>query len=135
VVADAADLERVLLNLATNARDAMPFGGILQVRGEAVEMGEVFATAHGLGEPGRYVRIEMRDNGIGMDEATRERMFEPFYSTKPPGRGTGLGLATVFGIVAAHRGHIQVASRPGAGTTIRLYLPLAPPPKPAPRPG
>jgi len=112
VVADGAELEHVLVNLVVNARDAMPDGGritITTARGGTEE------------EPAR-VAITVADTGIGMDEATRLRIFEPFFSTKPEGVGTGLGLATAYGAVSAWGGTIDVESTPGSGTTFTLLL-------------
>jgi two-component system cell cycle sensor histidine kinase/response regulator CckA len=119
VKADAGQIEQVLLNLATNARDAMPRGGRL-----TIETGIVETVEHGFGTPGRYGLLSVSDDGVGMDESVRQRMFEPFYSTKEAGRGTGLGLSIVYGIVSRHGGHIEVSSEPGRGTTLRILIPL-----------
>jgi PAS domain S-box-containing protein len=124
VTADAGQVEQVLMNLATNARDAMPDGGALSISTRVFEMGEGFVRAHGFGKPGKYARIEVSDTGAGMDEETRKKIFEPFFSTKGPGKGTGLGLAIAYGIVKQHDGFIDVSSEPGKGTTFRIYLPL-----------
>lgn len=127
LMADAGLLEQVLVNLASNARDAMPDGGFLTVRGDVVEKEGEFTHAHGTGQPGRFACITVSDQGHGMDEATRARIFEPFFTTKEVGRGTGLGLAMVYGIVRQHHGYIDVASKPGEGATFTVYLPLADP--------
>lgn len=121
VFADATQMEQVVMNLVVNARDAMPTGGRIAVRTELVELtrtGEV----NGL-SAGSYVALSVQDTGVGMDAETQARMFEPFFTTKPVGRGTGLGLATVFGIVQQAHGGIAIASRPGAGTRMTVYLP------------
>lgn len=125
VLADGGQLEQVLLNLATNASDAMAGRGTLVIRTGLAEMAEEFATFHDSGKPGRYALIAVSDTGEGIDESTRERIFEPFYTTKEVGRGTGLGLAMVYGVVKQHHGYIDVASEPGTGTTFKIYLPLA----------
>jgi PAS domain S-box-containing protein len=124
VLGDSAQLHQVLLNLCTNAAQAMPpGGGRIEVAAELVDVdGAMALTLVGL-EPGRHVRISVIDTGAGMDAATRERIFEPFFTTKPPGQGTGLGLAVVHGIVRGHGGAVTVDSAPGAGTTVRVYLP------------
>ena len=114
VLADAGQIDQVLLNLAVNARDAMPAGGKLTVEtGVAQEAQGVFGV------------LTVADTGLGMDEITLAHIFEPFFTTKPPGRGTGLGLSTVYGIVKQSDGHITVESKPGRGSTFRVYLPLA----------
>ncbi len=126
IVADPGQFEQVLLNLAVNARDAMPRGGTLTIRTERLHSGTVQELAHL--PPGPYVCVAMRDTGIGMSAEVLGRIFEPFFTTKPVGRGTGLGLSLVFGIVQQCSGHVAVDTAPGAGTTFRIYLPAAPAP-------
>ena len=122
VLADAGHIEQVLVNLAANARDAMEKGGALEISIESVELGQGHDAAHG-GAAGRYACITVSDTGQGMDEQTCQRVFEPFFTTKEAGRGTGLGMAIVYGIIKQHNGFIEVDSRPGLGTTFRIYLP------------
>jgi PAS domain S-box-containing protein len=123
VKADPTQLQQVLMNLALNAKDAMPHGGRVHFGVSEVRLRQGLSTVNGQIEPGTYVMLSVSDTGQGMDEATQERIFEPFFTTKPQGKGTGLGLSTVYGIVRQHDGHIRVQSRPGKGTTFRIYLP------------
>ncbi|NWF98838.1 MAG: PAS domain S-box protein [Nitrospirae bacterium] len=124
VMADTTQIEQVLMNLATNARDAMPDGGTLIIKTSSANIDEEFSSTYGFGRTGNYAVISVEDTGEGMDEKTKERIFDPFFTTKEVGKGTGLGLAMVYGIVKQHDGFINVYSELGKGTTFKIYLPL-----------
>jgi signal transduction histidine kinase/ActR/RegA family two-component response regulator len=123
IEADTGMLEQVVMNLAVNARDAMPKGGKLRIGTASVEIGDDYVRQHLESRAGTFVCVTITDSGCGMDRQTLERIFEPFFSTKEVGKGTGLGLATVYGIVKQHRGWVEVSSQVGSGTTFKIYFP------------
>lgn len=128
IMGNGSQIEQVLLNLATNARDAMPEGGFLSISTDVVTLDKVFVSTPmdmgGYGNPGSYALLTVSDTGKGMDDHTRERIFDPFFTTKEADKGTGLGLSIVYGIIKQHNGYIDVYSAPGKGTTFRIYFPL-----------
>jgi len=124
VMADKGQVEQVLMNLVTNAKDAMPKGGSLIIEVSPIVMAERFVHAHGFAEPGNYACISVTDTGHGMDAGITKRIFEPFFTTKEVGKGTGLGMAMIYGIIQEHNGCISVYSEIGRGTTLKVYLPL-----------
>jgi CheY-like chemotaxis protein len=123
IYADRGSIEQVLINLAVNARDAMPHGGTLRIGISHVVWSKTDAEANPAREPGEYVCLTVTDNGTGMPREVAERIFEPFYTTKEVGKGTGVGLAIIHGVVRQHCGRIEVETKRGRGTTFRIYLP------------
>jgi signal transduction histidine kinase len=124
IMADMSQIDQILFNLVTNARDAMPRGGKITIKTDVADIGTEFINYYGFGEPGKYVILSVSDTGSGLDKVTIKKMFDPFFTTKETGKGTGLGLATVYGIVKQHNGYITVESEPGRGATFFTYFPL-----------
>jgi two-component system, cell cycle sensor histidine kinase and response regulator CckA len=125
ITADTALVEQIVMNLAINARDAMPKGGKLRIETAVVDLDFLSARRHPDGRPGRFVCRSVADNGCGMEPALIQRIFEPFFTTKEMGKGTGLGLATVYGVVKQYQGWIEVQSEVGAGSTFKIFLPAS----------
>jgi two-component system cell cycle sensor histidine kinase/response regulator CckA len=125
VMIDPAQLSQILMNLVLNARDAMPAGGALTITTSQVELTAEHVAAGGIAAPGTFARLAVTDTGLGMDDEQKARLFEPFFTTKELGKGTGLGMATVYGIVNQNAGFIKVESAPGTGTTVSVFLPRA----------
>ncbi|MBA4373974.1 MAG: hypothetical protein C0402_14080 [Thermodesulfovibrio sp.] len=123
IMADRSQIDQVLLNLVTNARDAMPRGGVLIVRTEILDVDEEFINRQGYGVPGRYALLTISDTGTGIDDETKDKIFEPFFTTKELNKGSGLGLAVTYGIVKQHNGYIDIETLAGKGTSFKIYLP------------
>ncbi|MBI4690615.1 MAG: response regulator [Nitrospirae bacterium] len=124
VMADSNQIEQVLINLCTNARDAMPEGGFLTIETSPIKLGAEFIKRHCYGKRGDYALISVTDNGIGMNEDIRKKIFKPFFTTKKDGKGTGLGLSIAYRIIKQHSGYVNVYSESGRGTTFKIYLPV-----------
>ena len=130
VLGDSGQLAHLLLNLGINARDAMPGGGTLTYSVSIDELDEKFRATHADLKPGTYCHIRVTDTGIGMDKAKMARIFEPFFTDKARGKGTGLGLAMVYGVARSHGGIVTVESEPGRGATFHVYIPHRAPEEP-----
>jgi CheY-like chemotaxis protein len=124
ILADPTQMNQIVLNLAINARDAMPDGGVLAIETRDITLDEDYCKTHLGAKPGCYVMLSVTDSGHGMEQNVLEHIFEPFYTTKEVGKGTGIGLSMVYGIVKQHEGHIICKSRPGRGTTFEIYFPV-----------
>jgi PAS domain S-box-containing protein len=124
IYADRGQVEQVITNLCLNARDAMPEGGTITIKTENVHLAEDYVRENAWAKTGSYIILSISDTGCGIDESLRQHIFEPFFTTKEVGKGTGLGLATVYGIIKQHDGFIQLESEPGIGTTFKIYMPM-----------
>ena len=123
ITGDVGAIDQILFNLATNARDAMPEGGALRLCVHRAWLDEEHRRVRGWGNPGEYIVVAVSDTGSGMSPSVKARAFEPFFTTKEVGKGTGLGMAMVYGLVTQHRGYADIYSEEGRGTTVRLYFP------------